>query len=83
MTIATPGELAPQDLSPRELATGAVVRRLARDYLRGQWGVLAAGMAGCTDFPMLEMLRETLKTAEARGLGDEDMSAVIKLLDQG
>lgn len=44
---------------------------------------LAAGMAGCTDFPMLEMLRETLKTAEARGLGDEDMSAVIKLLDQG
>jgi 3-hydroxyisobutyrate dehydrogenase-like beta-hydroxyacid dehydrogenase len=44
---------------------------------------LAAGMAGCTDFPMLEMLRETLKTAEARGLGEEDMSAVIKLLDQG
>lgn len=44
---------------------------------------LAAGMAGCTDFPMLEMLRETLKTAEARGLGDEDMSAVIKLLEQG
>ena len=42
---------------------------------------LAAGMAGCTDFPMLEMLRETLKTAEARGLGEEDMSAVIKLLD--
>jgi 3-hydroxyisobutyrate dehydrogenase-like beta-hydroxyacid dehydrogenase len=32
---------------------------------------------------MLEMLRETLKTAEARGLGEEDMSAVIKLLDQG
>ena len=44
---------------------------------------LAAGLAGCTDFPMLEMLRETLKTAEARGLGEEDMSAVIKLLDQG
>ena len=44
---------------------------------------LASKMAGCDDFPMLEMLRETLKTAEARGLGDEDMSAVIKLLDQG
>ncbi len=44
---------------------------------------LAAGMAGCGDFPMLEMLRNTLKTAEARGLGEEDMSAVIKLLDQG
>jgi 3-hydroxyisobutyrate dehydrogenase-like beta-hydroxyacid dehydrogenase len=44
---------------------------------------LAASMAGCTDFPMLEMLRETLKTAEARGLGEEDMSAVIKLLEQG
>jgi len=44
---------------------------------------LASGIAGCTDFPMLEMLRETLKTAEARGLGEEDMSSVIKLLDQG
>ncbi len=37
---------APQDLTPTELATGAVVRRLARDYLRGHWGVLAAGI-GC------------------------------------
>jgi 3-hydroxyisobutyrate dehydrogenase-like beta-hydroxyacid dehydrogenase len=44
---------------------------------------LASGIAGCTDFPMLEMLRETLKMAEARGLGEEDMSSVIKLLDQG
>lgn len=44
---------------------------------------LAATMAGCADFPVLDALRETLKTAEARGLGDEDFSAVIKLLDQG
>ena len=44
---------------------------------------LASRMAACDDFPMLEMLRETLKTAEARGLGDEDMAAVIKLLEQG
>ena len=44
---------------------------------------LAAGMAGCTDLPMLEMLRATLKRAESRGLGDEDMAAVIKLLGAG
>ena len=44
---------------------------------------LASATAGCTDFPVLEALRESLKTAEARGLGDEDYSAVIKLLTQG
>ncbi len=44
---------------------------------------LAAKMAGCDDFPTLDAVRETLKTAEARGLGDEDFSAIIKLLDQG
>ncbi len=44
---------------------------------------LAAKMAGCDDFPMLDAVRETLKTAEARGLGDEDFSAIIKLLEQG
>jgi 3-hydroxyisobutyrate dehydrogenase-like beta-hydroxyacid dehydrogenase len=44
---------------------------------------LASATAGCTDFPVLEALRETVKTAEARGLGDEDYSAVIKLLTQG
>lgn len=44
---------------------------------------LAAGMAGCADLPMLEMLRATLKRAESRGLGDEDMAAVIKLLGAG
>jgi glyoxylate/succinic semialdehyde reductase len=41
---------------------------------------LASATAGCSDFPVLEALREALKTAEARGLGDEDYSAVIKLL---
>lgn len=44
---------------------------------------LASKMAGCDDFPLLDMIRERLKTAEARGMGDEDFSAVIKLLDQG
>jgi len=44
---------------------------------------LASATAGCSDFPVLEALRETVKTAEARGLGDEDYSAIIKLLTQG
>jgi 3-hydroxyisobutyrate dehydrogenase-like beta-hydroxyacid dehydrogenase len=43
---------------------------------------LAAGMAGCADFPLLDTIRETLKTAEARGLGDEDIAAVIKMVEQ-
>ena len=41
---------------------------------------LASRTAGCDDFPLLDAVRETLKTAEARGLGDEDFSAVIKIL---
>lgn len=41
---------------------------------------LASGTAGCADFPILDALRETLKTAEARGYGDLDYSAVIKVL---
>ena len=44
---------------------------------------LASRTAACDDFPVLEAVREAFKTAEARGLGDEDISAVIKLLDQG
>jgi hypothetical protein len=32
---------------------------------------------------VLEALRDMLKTAEARGLGDDDYSAIIKLLTQG
>ena len=43
---------------------------------------LAAAMAGCADFPLLDAVRETLKTAEARGLGDEDFAAVIKVVDE-
>jgi glyoxylate/succinic semialdehyde reductase len=41
---------------------------------------LAAATAGCADFPGLDATREALKTAEARGMGDEDFSAIIKLL---
>ncbi len=41
---------------------------------------LASGLAGCADFPALEAVRETLKTAEARGLGDGDCAAVIKVV---
>ena len=43
---------------------------------------LASATAGCSDFPVLDALRETVKTAEARGLGDEDYSAIIKLLTE-
>ena len=39
--------------------------------------------AGCADLPVLDAVREALKTAEARGMGDEDFSAIIKLLEQG
>ena len=42
---------------------------------------LASGTAACADFPLLEAVRETLKTAEARGMGNEDFSAVIKVLE--
>jgi 3-hydroxyisobutyrate dehydrogenase-like beta-hydroxyacid dehydrogenase len=43
---------------------------------------LASATAGCSDFPVLDALRETVKTAEARGMGDEDYSAIIKLLTE-
>jgi len=43
---------------------------------------LASATAACADFPVLEAVRESLKTAEARGLGDQDYSAVIKLLEE-
>jgi glyoxylate/succinic semialdehyde reductase len=42
---------------------------------------LAEKVAACADFPLLETLRETLKTAEARGFGDDDYSAVIKVIE--
>lgn len=44
---------------------------------------LASRTAACDDFPLLEALREQFKMAEARGFAEEDISAVIRLLDQG
>lgn len=44
---------------------------------------LASRSAGCDDFPALDAVREAFKMAEARGMADEDFSAVIKLLEQG
>jgi 3-hydroxyisobutyrate dehydrogenase-like beta-hydroxyacid dehydrogenase len=43
---------------------------------------LTSRTAACADFPVLEAVREALKTAEARGMGDEDFSALIKVLEQ-
>jgi len=42
---------------------------------------LTALAAACNDFPVLDAVREALKTAEARGLGEEDFSALIKVLE--
>ena len=42
---------------------------------------LASRTAACDDFPVLDAVREALKTAEARGMGDEDFSAMIKVLE--
>ncbi len=42
---------------------------------------LAARMAGCVELPVLDAVRERLKTAEARGLAEEDFSALIKLIE--
>jgi glyoxylate/succinic semialdehyde reductase len=42
---------------------------------------LASKTAACADFPVLEALRETFRTAEARGMGDDDFSVVIRLLE--
>lgn len=42
---------------------------------------LASRTAACDDFPVLDAVREALKTAEARGLGEEDFSALIKVLE--
>jgi len=43
---------------------------------------LASRTAGCDDFSVLDAVRETLKTAEARGMGDEDFSAMIKVIEE-
>ena len=42
---------------------------------------LASKTAACDDFPVLDAVREALKTAEARGMGDEDFAALIKVLE--
>lgn len=41
---------------------------------------LASKAAGCAELPALDAVREQLKTAEARGLGDEDFIALTKVL---
>jgi 3-hydroxyisobutyrate dehydrogenase-like beta-hydroxyacid dehydrogenase len=42
---------------------------------------LAAATAGCTELPALDAVRQQLKTAEARGLGEMDFAVLITLLD--
>ncbi len=42
---------------------------------------LASLAAGCAELPALDAVRERLKTAEARGYGDEDFIALAKVLD--
>lgn len=41
---------------------------------------LASLAAGCAELPALDAVREQLKTAEARGFGDEDFIALSKVL---
>lgn len=41
---------------------------------------LASRMNGCEDFPVLDTLRDRLAAAEREGWGDEDFSALVKLL---
>lgn len=41
---------------------------------------LASGMNGCEDFPALDTVREQLARAERAGYGDEDYTALIKLM---
>lgn len=41
---------------------------------------LASAAAGCAELPALDAVREQLKTAEARGHGDEDFIALSKVL---
>ena len=39
-----------------------------------------SAVGGAADYPLLELLRERLNAVEALGLGDEDFSALIKLM---
>jgi glyoxylate/succinic semialdehyde reductase len=63
-------------LRAHDYATQFSIKHLHKDMR------LASATAACADFPLLEAVREALKTAEARGMGDEDFSAMIKLLEQ-
>ena len=51
------------------------VKHMAKDMR------LTSGTPATHDFPLLTAVSAALKNAEARGLGDEDFSALIKLLD--
>lgn len=42
---------------------------------------LASKMNGCEDFPLLDTLRDQLATADRQGLGNEDFSAMVKLME--
>ncbi|HEU5081585.1 MAG TPA: NAD(P)-dependent oxidoreductase [Opitutaceae bacterium] len=42
---------------------------------------LASRINGCEDFPVLDTMREQLARADRDGLGEEDFSAIVKLLD--
>lgn len=42
---------------------------------------LASGINGCEDFPVLDTVRDRLAAAERAGMGDEDFSVLIKLLE--
>jgi 3-hydroxyisobutyrate dehydrogenase-like beta-hydroxyacid dehydrogenase len=43
---------------------------------------LASRINGCEDFPVLDTLREQLAAADRAGLGDQDFSVIIKLLER-
>ena len=63
-------------LKARDFAPQFSVKHMHKDMR------LASKTAACDDFPVLDAVREALKTAEARGMGDEDFSALIKLLNE-
>lgn len=70
LTKLKEGKLRQGDFSPQ-----FSVKHLLKD-LR-----LASRMNGCEDFPLLDTLREQLAAADRQGLGNEDFSAIVKLLD--
>jgi len=42
---------------------------------------LASRINGCEDFPVLDTMRDRLAQADRAGFGEEDFSAIVKLLD--